>query len=54
MKYVVGYMRDGKFVILFQGNNFKIARVMANKFRSQKQEQIEIRRRIMREPDREN
>lgn len=45
MKYVVGYDREGKFIVLYECNNLRIAALMAKKFDSQRKEEIKVKRR---------
>lgn len=45
MKYMVGYEKEGKFVILFEGNNLRIARIMAQKFSELRKEIIKLKKR---------
>ena len=44
-KYVIGYEREGKFVILHESDNLRLAMLMANKYKTARKEEIKIKKR---------
>lgn len=44
-KYVVGYEREGKFAVLYESDNLRLAMVIAKKYREARKEEIKIKKR---------
>lgn len=45
MKYVVGYDKGGKFIILYESNNKRLALLMCEKHRATNKEDVKIKKR---------
>lgn len=44
-KYVLGYEKEGKFVILYESNNKRVILLMVKKYMTTKGDEIRIRKR---------
>lgn len=44
-RYVVGYELEGKFAILYESDNLRLAMVIAKKYREARKEEIKIKKR---------
>ena len=51
MKYVVGYSHEGKFVVLYESENVRMAMLIANKYKATSTEEIKIKKGLDNQPE---